>query len=61
MGSIKRLLLFVAMGTASLVLAGCYGVTSSHQVWRHNPPPNLGSGEPIPELETEIVSAQSPE
>jgi len=60
MAFVKRWLFFLAMGTMSVVLAGCYGVADRQHVGRHRtPPPDVGHGEPIAGLQT--ASAQSPD
>jgi hypothetical protein len=56
---IKRLLLFAAVGTVSIVLAGCYGVPARHRCGGLVPRPDSDSNGPIPELET--APAQMPE
>jgi len=61
MGFLKRVLLFVAVGSVSVVLAGCYGAPGAFRA-RHlfSPPqPNSGTTEPVAGLET--VRAPTPE
>jgi len=50
---VKRLLLLAAVGTVSIVLAGCYGQPSRYRpAVPFPPPPDLGNGEPVADLET---------
>ena len=51
---LSRIFLLAAVGTVSLVLAGCYGTTASFRnVDRDYYPPRLGQDEaPVPDLET---------
>jgi len=61
MGFMKRVLLFVAVGSMSVVLAGCYGApgTFRDRDWLSPPPPDPGVAEPVADLET--TRAPSPE
>jgi len=53
MGTVKTVLLFAAVGSISVVLAGCYGVTGNFRVGDYPPPPpDCGNGEPVLDLET---------
>ena len=61
MGFVKRVLLFVAVGSVSLVLAGCYGAmgTFRDRELFSPPPPDPGVAEAVPDVET--IRALSPE
>jgi len=54
MGFVKRVLLFVAVGSVSVVLAGCYGAmgTFRDRDLFSPPPPDPGVAGPGPDLET---------
>ena len=53
MALVKRLLLLAAVGTVSIVLAGCYGVSARYRhLENFPPPPDMGNGEPVADLET---------
>jgi hypothetical protein len=56
---VKRLLLFVAVGSVSVVLAGCYGAmgTFRDRDLFSPAPPGPGTAEPVPDLETTRVPA----
>ncbi len=57
MGFIKRLLLFAAVGTVSIILAGCYGVGMQFRAQSETlPPSDSGNGHPLPDLETTSAS-----
>ncbi len=53
MGFVKRVLLFVAVGSLSVVLAGCYGSMGAFRGrdLYSPPPPDPGTAEPVPNLE----------
>ncbi len=48
----KRLLLFLSVGTVSVVLAGCYGAPAEQQCGVFQPQPHPGTSQPLPDLET---------
>ena len=57
MAYIKRLLLLLAMGSVSVVLAGCYGVSTMYRINQPFPTPTATDREPVAGLKT----AGSPE
>ncbi|NQU26114.1 MAG: hypothetical protein HQ567_32915 [Candidatus Nealsonbacteria bacterium] len=57
MAWVKRLLLLAAVGSVSIVIAGCYGQPSRYQpAVPFPPPPDADNGEPIAGLETAPAS-----
>lgn len=54
---IKRLLLFAAVGTVSIVLAGCYGTPARYRTVDLVPQPGPEGSRPIPDLETAPAAA----
>ncbi len=57
MAYVKRLLLLLAMGSVSVVLAGCYGVPATHRINTPFRAPTAADREPVAGLKT----AGSPE
>jgi hypothetical protein len=57
MAYIKRLLLLLAMGSVSVVLAGCYGVPATHRIDTPFRASTVADSEPVAGLKT----AGSPE
>jgi len=52
MGSMKRLLLYLSVGSVSVILAGCYGAPAEQQCGVLLPQPNPATSQPLPNLET---------